>query len=203
MLCSSGSAPDAGEEELILSLISSILLQKSSRNSWAIKDEQLSLATVTKINLGLCLLLLIKFTKYAALAVDSAHVYFWTHWCHWRYRTSDFDLRHLRSKACFSAHVSSMNHGVDLFDCLSLVVRGAAELRRLDRSVLKSLVQFSTEPIADGWVRLVVCSCWFNATWFVPRVHYAGLNVTRPEGEIGKYKSIPHHHRGEVQFLGR
>ncbi|KAG7228895.1 hypothetical protein INR49_008673 [Caranx melampygus] len=34
-------------------------------------------------------------------------------------------------------------------------------------------------------------------------VHYAGLNVTRPEGEIGKYKSIPHHHRGEVQFLGR
>ncbi|CDQ98281.1 unnamed protein product, partial [Oncorhynchus mykiss] len=35
------------------------------------------------------------------------------------------------------------------------------------------------------------------------RVHYAGLNVTRPEGEMGKYKSIPHHHRGEVQFLGR
>ncbi|KAF3835618.1 hypothetical protein F7725_028176 [Dissostichus mawsoni] len=35
------------------------------------------------------------------------------------------------------------------------------------------------------------------------RVHYAGLNVTRPEGEIGKYKSIHHHHRGEVQFLGR
>ncbi|XP_020355008.1 beta-1,4-galactosyltransferase 6 isoform X1 [Oncorhynchus kisutch] len=34
------------------------------------------------------------------------------------------------------------------------------------------------------------------------RVHYAGLNVTRPEGEMGKYKSIPHHHRGEVQFLG-
>uniref|UniRef100_A0A668SAY3 Beta-1,4-galactosyltransferase n=1 Tax=Oreochromis aureus TaxID=47969 RepID=A0A668SAY3_OREAU len=35
------------------------------------------------------------------------------------------------------------------------------------------------------------------------RVQYADLNVTRPEGEIGKYKSIPHHHRGEVQFLGR
>uniref|UniRef100_A0A8C7HCH2 Beta-1,4-galactosyltransferase n=1 Tax=Oncorhynchus kisutch TaxID=8019 RepID=A0A8C7HCH2_ONCKI len=35
------------------------------------------------------------------------------------------------------------------------------------------------------------------------RVHYAGLNITRPEGEMGKYKSIPHHHRGEVQFLGR
>eukprot|EP00063_Salmo_salar_P003899 XP_013978734.1 PREDICTED: beta-1,4-galactosyltransferase 6-like isoform X1 [Salmo salar] len=35
------------------------------------------------------------------------------------------------------------------------------------------------------------------------RVRYAGLNVTRPEGEMGKYKSIPHHHRGEVQFLGR
>lgn len=38
---------------------------------------------------------------------------------------------------------------------------------------------------------------------YLHRVHYAGLNVTRPEGEIGKYKSIPHHHRGEVQFLGR
>ncbi|NXS16163.1 B4GT6 galactosyltransferase, partial [Mystacornis crossleyi] len=25
----------------------------------------------------------------------------------------------------------------------------------------------------------------------------------RPEGDLGKYKSIPHHHRGEVQFLGR
>uniref|UniRef100_A0A5S6MBR5 Beta-1,4-galactosyltransferase n=1 Tax=Xenopus tropicalis TaxID=8364 RepID=A0A5S6MBR5_XENTR len=35
------------------------------------------------------------------------------------------------------------------------------------------------------------------------RVHYAGYNVSRPEGDIGKYKSIPHHHRGEVQFLGR
>ncbi|XP_053287085.1 beta-1,4-galactosyltransferase 6 isoform X3 [Pleuronectes platessa] len=35
------------------------------------------------------------------------------------------------------------------------------------------------------------------------RVHYSGFNVTRPDGEIGKYKSIPHHHRGEVQFLGR
>nr|XP_036860637.1 beta-1,4-galactosyltransferase 3-like [Manis javanica] len=35
------------------------------------------------------------------------------------------------------------------------------------------------------------------------RVHYAGFNVTRPEGDLGKYKSIPHHHRGEVQFLGR
>ncbi|KAL4630984.1 beta-1,4-galactosyltransferase 6-like [Arapaima gigas] len=35
------------------------------------------------------------------------------------------------------------------------------------------------------------------------RVRYAGFNVSRPEGDIGKYKSIPHHHRGEVQFLGR
>ncbi|XP_036179073.1 beta-1,4-galactosyltransferase 6 isoform X1 [Myotis myotis] len=34
-------------------------------------------------------------------------------------------------------------------------------------------------------------------------VHHAGYNVTRPEGDLGKYKSIPHHHRGEVQFLGR
>ncbi|XP_053252288.1 beta-1,4-galactosyltransferase 6 isoform X2 [Podarcis muralis] len=34
-------------------------------------------------------------------------------------------------------------------------------------------------------------------------VHYVGYNVSRPEGELGKYKSIPHHHRGEVQFLGR
>lgn len=42
-----------------------------------------------------------------------------------------------------------------------------------------------------------------NTALFLFRVHYAGLNVTRPDGEIGKYKSIPHHHRGEVQFLGR
>ncbi|XP_072425836.1 beta-1,4-galactosyltransferase 6 isoform X2 [Chiloscyllium punctatum] len=35
------------------------------------------------------------------------------------------------------------------------------------------------------------------------RVSFAGYNVTRPEGDLGKYKSIPHHHRGEVQFLGR
>ncbi|NWV20309.1 B4GT5 galactosyltransferase, partial [Origma solitaria] len=35
------------------------------------------------------------------------------------------------------------------------------------------------------------------------RVQYAGYSVTRPEGDTGKYKSIPHHHRGEVQFLGR
>ncbi|NXU74891.1 B4GT5 galactosyltransferase, partial [Oreotrochilus melanogaster] len=34
------------------------------------------------------------------------------------------------------------------------------------------------------------------------RVQYAGYSVTRPEGDTGKYKSIPHHHRGEVQFLG-
>lgn len=37
----------------------------------------------------------------------------------------------------------------------------------------------------------------------LPRVQYAGYTVTRPEGDVGKYKSIPHHHRGEVQFLGR
>ncbi|XP_028659459.1 beta-1,4-galactosyltransferase 6 [Erpetoichthys calabaricus] len=35
------------------------------------------------------------------------------------------------------------------------------------------------------------------------RVKFAGFNVTRPDGDLGKYKSIPHHHRGEVQFLGR
>lgn len=35
------------------------------------------------------------------------------------------------------------------------------------------------------------------------RVHFAGYTVTRPDGDLGKYMSIPHHHRGEVQFLGR
>ncbi|XP_076875113.1 beta-1,4-galactosyltransferase 5 [Brachyhypopomus gauderio] len=35
------------------------------------------------------------------------------------------------------------------------------------------------------------------------RVQYAGYTVSRPEGEVGRYTSIPHHHRGEVQFLGR
>uniref|UniRef100_G1PM08 Beta-1,4-galactosyltransferase n=1 Tax=Myotis lucifugus TaxID=59463 RepID=G1PM08_MYOLU len=34
------------------------------------------------------------------------------------------------------------------------------------------------------------------------RVQNAGYSVSRPEGDTGKYKSIPHHHRGEVQFLG-
>ncbi|XP_058418477.1 beta-1,4-galactosyltransferase 5 isoform X2 [Diceros bicornis minor] len=34
-------------------------------------------------------------------------------------------------------------------------------------------------------------------------VQNAGYSVSRPEGDTGKYKSIPHHHRGEVQFLGR
>ncbi|XP_078735758.1 LOW QUALITY PROTEIN: beta-1,4-galactosyltransferase 6-like [Lampetra fluviatilis] len=35
------------------------------------------------------------------------------------------------------------------------------------------------------------------------RVMFAGYNVTRPPGAMGRYKSIPHHNRGEVQFLGR
>ncbi|XP_016107045.1 beta-1,4-galactosyltransferase 5 isoform X2 [Sinocyclocheilus grahami] len=35
------------------------------------------------------------------------------------------------------------------------------------------------------------------------RVQFAGYKVSRPHGDIGRYMSIPHHHRGEVQFLGR
>uniref|UniRef100_A0AAY4CV32 Beta-1,4-galactosyltransferase n=1 Tax=Denticeps clupeoides TaxID=299321 RepID=A0AAY4CV32_9TELE len=35
------------------------------------------------------------------------------------------------------------------------------------------------------------------------RVQFAGYTVSRPPGELGRYMSIPHHHRGEVQFLGR
>uniref|UniRef100_A0A4W5RAV9 Beta-1,4-galactosyltransferase n=1 Tax=Hucho hucho TaxID=62062 RepID=A0A4W5RAV9_9TELE len=35
------------------------------------------------------------------------------------------------------------------------------------------------------------------------RVQYANYTVSRPQGELGRYMSIPHHHRGEVQFLGR
>lgn len=46
-------------------------------------------------------------------------------------------------------------------------------------------------------------SLYFDFHVLCCRVHYAGYNVTRPEGDLGKYKSIPHHHRGEVQFLGR
>ncbi|KAF0036185.1 hypothetical protein F2P81_011497 [Scophthalmus maximus] len=34
------------------------------------------------------------------------------------------------------------------------------------------------------------------------RVQFANLTVSRPHGEQGRYMSIPHHHRGEVQFLG-
>lgn len=58
------------------------------------------------------------------------------------------------------------------------------------------------EQTGRGWLYVHI-GLNSNANWFLLRVHYAGLNVTRPEGEIGKYKSIPHHHRGEVQFLGR
>lgn len=46
-------------------------------------------------------------------------------------------------------------------------------------------------------------SRFFFSSPFQCRVQYAGYSVTRPEGDTGKYKSIPHHHRGEVQFLGR
>ncbi|KAG9331127.1 hypothetical protein JZ751_019975 [Albula glossodonta] len=35
------------------------------------------------------------------------------------------------------------------------------------------------------------------------RVKFAGYNVSRPPGDLGRYMSIPHHHRGEAQFLGR
>ncbi|XP_078228091.1 beta-1,4-galactosyltransferase 5 isoform X2 [Callithrix jacchus] len=35
------------------------------------------------------------------------------------------------------------------------------------------------------------------------RVRNAGYSVSRPEGDTGKSKSISHHHRGRVQFLGR
>ncbi|KAJ8265348.1 hypothetical protein COCON_G00144470 [Conger conger] len=34
------------------------------------------------------------------------------------------------------------------------------------------------------------------------RVKFAGYSVSRP-GNMGRYMSIPHHHRGEAQFLGR
>ncbi|XP_016891438.1 beta-1,4-galactosyltransferase 5 isoform X2 [Cynoglossus semilaevis] len=35
------------------------------------------------------------------------------------------------------------------------------------------------------------------------RVQLANLTVSRPPRELGRYMSIQHHHRGEVQFLGR
>uniref|UniRef100_A0AAQ4Q2W0 Beta-1,4-galactosyltransferase n=1 Tax=Gasterosteus aculeatus aculeatus TaxID=481459 RepID=A0AAQ4Q2W0_GASAC len=35
------------------------------------------------------------------------------------------------------------------------------------------------------------------------RVRLANYSVSRPPGEQGRYMSISHHHRGEVQFLGR
>lgn len=71
--------------------------------------------------------------------------------------------------------------------------------------------QFSVAIVYTKTVAMLGNGCWQFCFFFffllliiiIIRVHYAGLNVTRPEGEIGKYKSIPHHHRGEVQFLGR
>uniref|UniRef100_A0A7N9AS52 Beta-1,4-galactosyltransferase n=1 Tax=Mastacembelus armatus TaxID=205130 RepID=A0A7N9AS52_9TELE len=35
------------------------------------------------------------------------------------------------------------------------------------------------------------------------RVQFASYTVSRPHGDQGRYMSIQHHHRGEVQFLGR
>ncbi|XP_075884645.1 beta-1,4-galactosyltransferase 5 [Nelusetta ayraudi] len=35
------------------------------------------------------------------------------------------------------------------------------------------------------------------------RLLYANYTISRPRSEQGRYMSIPHHHRGEVQFLGR
>ncbi|KAG9332613.1 hypothetical protein JZ751_014711, partial [Albula glossodonta] len=35
------------------------------------------------------------------------------------------------------------------------------------------------------------------------RVKFAGYEVSRPPADLGRYMSIPHHHRGEAQFLGR
>ncbi|KAG5838364.1 beta-1,4-galactosyltransferase 5 isoform X1 [Anguilla rostrata] len=35
------------------------------------------------------------------------------------------------------------------------------------------------------------------------RVQFAGYSVSRPLGDMGRYMSIPHHHHGEAQFLGR
>ncbi|KAL4630635.1 beta-1,4-galactosyltransferase 5-like, partial [Arapaima gigas] len=35
------------------------------------------------------------------------------------------------------------------------------------------------------------------------RVQFEGYTVSRPPGDNGRYMSIPHHHRGEAQFLGR
>uniref|UniRef100_A0A8C5CQ43 Beta-1,4-galactosyltransferase n=1 Tax=Gadus morhua TaxID=8049 RepID=A0A8C5CQ43_GADMO len=35
------------------------------------------------------------------------------------------------------------------------------------------------------------------------RVQLANYTVSRPSGELGRYMSIPHHHHGEAQFLGR
>lgn len=46
----------------------------------------------SKRDLGFSLLLLIKFWKYAALAVESARLYFCTYSCHWMQRASSFYL---------------------------------------------------------------------------------------------------------------
>ncbi|XP_023652517.2 beta-1,4-galactosyltransferase 5-like isoform X2 [Paramormyrops kingsleyae] len=35
------------------------------------------------------------------------------------------------------------------------------------------------------------------------RVQFAGYSVSRPRRDEGRYMSIPHHHHGEAQFLGR
>lgn len=53
----------------------------------------------------------------------------------------------------------------------------------------------AAEPLVRG-----VAECLFVC---LHRLLYANYTISRPHGEQGRYMSIPHHHRGEVQFLGR
>lgn len=54
--------------------------------------------------------------------------------------------------------------------------------------------RYSSEPLVCASLNVLLC---------MRRLLYANYTISRPHGEQGRYMSIPHHHRGEVQFLGR
>nr|XP_025709190.1 beta-1,4-galactosyltransferase 5 isoform X1 [Callorhinus ursinus] len=73
--------------------------------------------------------------------------------------------------------------------------------------VIDNLLRFATfQPLSSHVWLEAACTGQRSSRQFFSqseRVQNAGYSVSRPEGDTGKYKSIPHHHRGEVQFLGR
>ncbi len=76
--------------------------------------------------------------------------------------------------SCLRPRVSLVNQGVNLFDCHVLVEGGATESRRLERTVFKSLEQFST-----GHVAAVKGARTTNAANIVASGEFISSTITR------------------------